>query len=65
MPMGEVRLNSITLIRVRLGTERESQREGSHRGREGGGEVERTWPSETEDRQHRRKEFRGGAVHDE
>lgn len=37
MPMGEVRLNSITLIRVRLGTERESQREGSHRGREGVG----------------------------
>lgn len=56
MPMGEVTLNSITLIRVRLGTQRESYREGSRRGGGWRGHGQ----AETEDRRHRRREIGGG-----
>lgn len=56
--MGEVTLNSMTLIRVRLGTERESWREGLHRG----GVWREHGQAETEDRQHRQKETGGGGA---
>lgn len=56
--MGEVTLNSMTLIRVRLGTERESWREGLHRG----GVWREHGQAETEDGQHRWKETGGGGA---
>lgn len=67
MPKGEVTLNSITLIRVRLGTERENKGRGEweevwggHAGEVGGRRGRDQ--AETEDRRHRRREVgRGGA----
>lgn len=60
MPRGGVTLHSITVIRVRLGTERERQREGSCR--RGGGEDIARQRQRMDNTDGRRLE---GAVRDE